>query len=93
MDSSLAGIFSFMGQKEGEQGRSPVPQVNPLQAAREAAASHLFRFASVSALCFGVVVGIHHLEPLRGVTSQTQQVLFACFSFLVPASSHMKMLL
>ena len=74
VDSSLAGILSFIGQKDQEQGHLPNPQVDPLQAARSAAAGHLFRFASVSALCFGVVVGVHHLEPLRGVTSQTQQV-------------------
>ena len=43
--------------------------------ARQAASSQLFRFAAVSALCFGIVVGVHELEPLRGIHSQTQQVL------------------
>ena len=55
-------------------GRTTAAQVDPSQVARQAASSQLFRFAAVSALCFGIVVGVHHLEPLRGIHSQTQQV-------------------
>ena len=73
LEDHLARALGFMVPERKDEVLAKA-SINPLRAARNAAASHLFRFASVSALCFGVVVGIHHLEPLRGIESHSQQV-------------------
>ncbi len=56
------------------EARAKAAQVDPTNVVQQAVSSQLFRFAAVCALCFGSVVGVHHLEPLQGVHSQSQQV-------------------